>query len=513
MNGTAFRLAQYVQPVLSYFEKQLVYSLIVFFCILLLSRLLKKMPPQVHLGLWSLVLLRLLLPPHLASPFSISSILSLWLIPKGISPGSFSDIDLQKAQSLVGDFSVPKWMLHTPGDGNRFILFVLGVLWLTGCLFFLFLFLRKRKQFRNIVSQAEPMNEREWIGIVERWKNRFRIKRPVRLACTNAPISPFTVGVFRPVILLPNNIIQNSQPQLLDAIIGHELAHIKRFDNLQLWLQNILHIVYFFHPVVWLTNASLNFYRECICDLLVLEKGAFSIKSYGQGLIACLKQSQQNYFLTPLPSFSFHHHRMVRRIQNLKRRKKMTWKKHFLTLLFTFLLGAFILPLSLHQQTIVAKEAPDQGNNSAGPVGQSSNGAGTDSRFIRPVAKDQSRLTAPFGPMIDPFTKKERFHRGVDLRADKGTPVVAAADGRVIAAVVEFTQGVGNGRYIDIQHEDGFMTRYTQLDSILVKMDEFVQKGQVIGLVGSSGRSTGPHLHFEIWKNDQPADPADFIQL
>jgi murein DD-endopeptidase MepM/ murein hydrolase activator NlpD len=513
MNGMAFRLAELVQPVLSYFEKQLVYSLIVFCCVLLLSRLLKKMPPQVHLCLWSLVLLRLLLPPDLASPFSIGSILSLWLIPKGISPGSFSDIDFQKVQSLVGDFSVQKWMLHTPGGDSRLILLVLGGLWLAGSLFFFIFSMKKRQRFHRIIRQAELIHDRELSRITALWKSRFHLRRPVRLVTCDEPISPFTWGTFRPVICLPKNIFQKEQSELLDAIIGHELAHIKRFDNLQLWLQNTIHIVYFFHPVVWLTNASLNFYRECICDLLVVEKGAFSIKSYGQGLIACLKQSQQNTFLTPLPSFSFHHHRMIRRIQNLKRRKKMTRKKSFFTLLFTFLLGAFILPLSLHQQTTVAKETRNQENNSAGSAGQLSNGAGMDSHFIRPVAKDQSRLTAPYGPMIDPFTKKERFHNGVDFGADKGTPVVAAADGRVIAAVVEFTQGVGNGRYIDIQHEDGFMTRYTQLDSILVKMDEFVQKGQVIGLVGSSGRSTGPHLHFEIRKDGQPVDPADFIQL
>jgi murein DD-endopeptidase MepM/ murein hydrolase activator NlpD len=100
-----------------------------------------------------------------------------------------------------------------------------------------------------------------------------------------------------------------------------------------------------------------------------------------------------------------------------------------------------------------------------------------------------------------------RFHTGTDMPATRGTPIVAVMDGRVLSTRYDG----GFGKTICLEHRDNFFTRYAHCDVILVKDGDFVRKGQVIGFVGSTGTSTGNHLHFEIRYNDIPLNPLDFL--
>jgi murein DD-endopeptidase MepM/ murein hydrolase activator NlpD len=118
-------------------------------------------------------------------------------------------------------------------------------------------------------------------------------------------------------------------------------------------------------------------------------------------------------------------------------------------------------------------------------------------------------------PMEYGGTFYPHFHTGIDIAAVKGTPVHAAADG-VVALVARMTDGhghlVGYGNFITILHRDGNLTLYAHLDSVLVKVGQIVPQGQVIGAVGSTGWSTGPHLHFEIRHNGEVTDPLPYLQ-
>ena len=89
----------------------------------------------------------------------------------------------------------------------------------------------------------------------------------------------------------------------------------------------------------------------------------------------------------------------------------------------------------------------------------------------------------------------------------------AAAGGAVTLTRNDYEPGKGNGKYIEIKHAGGFMTRYTQLSLIVVEENSVVEKGEVIGKVGSTGLSTGPHLHFEIWKHGEHVNPQDYIDF
>ena len=102
------------------------------------------------------------------------------------------------------------------------------------------------------------------------------------------------------------------------------------------------------------------------------------------------------------------------------------------------------------------------------------------------------------------------MHNGIDLAAEEGTPVKATADG-VVEKTEEWPEGYG--KYIVVVHDDVYTTLYAQLSEMKVKVGEKVKQGDVIGLVGSSGLSTAPHLHYEVRKNGNPVDPADYFDI
>ncbi len=116
--------------------------------------------------------------------------------------------------------------------------------------------------------------------------------------------------------------------------------------------------------------------------------------------------------------------------------------------------------------------------------------------------------SSSYGWRIDPFNGNKAFHEGLDFTANTGTPIRAAADG--IVSSVE--QGGAYGKLVKIEHGAGLETRYAHTSIILVKVGERVIKGQIVAQVGSTGRSTGPHLHYEIRLNGAALDPRKYLK-
>ena len=127
--------------------------------------------------------------------------------------------------------------------------------------------------------------------------------------------------------------------------------------------------------------------------------------------------------------------------------------------------------------------------------------------FANPV-KNAFRFTSQFGYRRDPKTGGRRMHKGVDFAAGMGTPLYATADGVVIHA----GWSSGYGRLVKIQHEFGIETRYAHLAKIRVKEGQRVSRGELIGDMGNSGRSTGTHLHYEVRVNGRAVNPMTFIK-
>ena len=125
-----------------------------------------------------------------------------------------------------------------------------------------------------------------------------------------------------------------------------------------------------------------------------------------------------------------------------------------------------------------------------------------------PVPSKAYRQTSGFGPRRDPFGAGSRMHKGLDFAGSKGTPIHASASGRVVRA----GRFSGYGKTVDIEHGGGFLTRYAHLNSIDVEVGQQVSRGERIGGMGTTGRSTGVHLHYEVHRNGQQVDPMTFIK-
>ena len=124
----------------------------------------------------------------------------------------------------------------------------------------------------------------------------------------------------------------------------------------------------------------------------------------------------------------------------------------------------------------------------------------------RPVA--QGWISSYFGQRTDPFNGHNAVHKGVDFAGPAGSEVIAVAAGVVTYAKDRF----GYGKTVEINHGNGYVTRYAHNQRALVQPGDTVQKGQAIALIGSTGRSTGPHLHFEVLRNGRAVDPMKFVR-
>jgi murein DD-endopeptidase MepM/ murein hydrolase activator NlpD len=117
-------------------------------------------------------------------------------------------------------------------------------------------------------------------------------------------------------------------------------------------------------------------------------------------------------------------------------------------------------------------------------------------------------ISSYYGMRNDPFTGKRTMHKGIDFAGKEGSDVIAVAAG----VVTQATKKPGYGFVVEINHGKGYVTRYGHNKALLVKVGDRVKQGQTIGKMGSSGRSTGPHVHFEVILNDKVVNPTKYIQ-
>ena len=156
-----------------------------------------------------------------------------------------------------------------------------------------------------------------------------------------------------------------------------------------------------------------------------------------------------------------------------------------------------------------ANKKPGNGGSNNGGSGNNDSSGGSSfvsgEGWARPCS--WKKLTSPFGYRTHPVTGQYKFHNGVDLVNDQGTPIYAARSGKVTVA----TYGGTYGNYVTINHCDGFSSLYAHMTRYVVRKGDTVKKGQLIGYMGSTGRSTGPHLHFSIFYNGSSVNPMNYI--
>ena len=438
--------------------------LLIPFTLLLIRKL-----PQVVFGLWIILLLRLVIP-----------------VEYGFTPITFT-------QSLVQQYSDE--MLHLPlelvnshpltSDMQRVskpwantipsltLLILLGSLLKLGSVIYT---RRKFSRFPLIPIIDDPINDK-----LKVWKQKFNIRRSIKLFRSSHPYAPHTSGFLNPRIILPQD--SSVSDQHLDSILVHEMGHIIRWDDLFILLSHTITSLFFFHPLVWLAQHFLSESREMAVDQMVVSRRYLSLTDYGSALIDAAVNPYSQSLATP---FSAPKAQIKKRIIALKGNQFMQARTAKLILMLTIpLLGiSWISPPS------TAPKPQDTGL-----------------QFISPL--ENVRVTSTFGKRMHPIKKKELDHGGIDLAGKTGTPVKATAAGVVSSA--KFEKGWGNT--IRIEHAGEYASVYAQLDKILVQPNQTIKQGDIIGQVGSSGNSTGPHLHFEIRHNNKRENPADFISF
>ncbi len=182
-------------------------------------------------------------------------------------------------------------------------------------------------------------------------------------------------------------------------------------------------------------------------------------------------------------------------------------------LLFKYLVlivfGFFILPMAAPLMS--AEKSELKYTQNINPEAKMQDEKSSAIKFEKPLRI--GKVSARYGKMKSPGSDKIVMHTGIDMAAPLNTDIYVAAAGTVIFTNENFEENRGPGKEIAVQHTNGFQTRYTHLNEILVKNGQIIQAGEIIAKVGSTGRSTGPHLHFEIRLNDKTENPEDYIDF
>lgn len=296
----------------------------------------------------------------------------------------------------------------------------------------------------------------------------------------DAVASPFVCGLLRPILVLPR------QGMTDDLVLAHELAHIRRRDSRILLVMRLAGLALWFNPFVFLIERERRLAVEIACDRAALETlGNGRARSYARSLLqaACANSGPQaalGFGVEPRKALEMR----IRSILSPAPKARSA--------------GGMVALAALAVMALPV----------AGLQVAEASGMAADPDFTAPVV--QGRTTSGFGPAA-PGPNGPRNHTGHDIAAPAGTPVTAPAGGRVTFAGSGYNGQAGWGNVVEIDHGGGWTTVYAQLQDYAVAPGDAVRAGQVIARVGSSGVSTGPHLHVEVHRDGERLDPADHL--
>ncbi len=290
--------------------------------------------------------------------------------------------------------------------------------------------------------------------------------------------------------------------QELNMVMAHELQHVNFGHSYDRMLADFIVVLFWFNPFIYLLRKSLIEVHEYQVDAAVTADSGVKIP-YQMSLVSLAGGG----FSGPVSFFNFS--TIKKRIQMMNRNKSNKISLMSLALLAP-VIGGMVMLFSFEMKTsemVFIQDNPSPALEELVPPVERA-WVETPSIFPLGVKDEKVRVTSNFGYRTDPFDEAKKFHQGMDISAAEGTPVIATADGKVILVS---TQPGGYGKHIVIAHDEVYQTKYAQLSSMEVKEGETVKRGQLIGRVGSSGRSTAPHLHYEVYKDGKAVDPVNYI--
>lgn len=313
-------------------------------------------------------------------------------------------------------------------------------------------------------------------------------------------VSPFALTPFnRPYaskIVISSHFLSVLSEAELQSVIDHERAHInRRDDEMGLLLRWVLALLWF-NPVAHFFFGRWKQSAEIQCDAAVTRMHSPEMRrAYAETLIKALHITAERVRQYPTASFSNPRLRNAKmRIKSIMSGPAPIFKHagHKLTLLTSMAVITFGGAVMMSTTALANPAETPKANKLVNDVSFMLSG----------------RMTSPFGQMRDIFNEgKSTDHHGIDVAAPTGTPIYAPADGVIIEATDVYNGMPAYGTVVMIQTGDDLVTFLAHLDSYIVEKGEIVTKGQKIAIVGSSGKSTAPHVHIETRKNGKRIDP------
>ena len=493
---------------------------------LLRAALRRHLPARLFPALWCVAAVRLLLPVSIPTHISIWNLFS----SRASSPGGMVSGTLTAFPALA------QTTASAASADPAAQVPVLPLIWLSGALllglYFALGYAHSIKMLRG--SRLAPGPAEAHLLALFGFANRPAIR------ASKNPRAPVTFGTVRPVIVLPeDSVLDRTQ---LSLVLAHELAHVRRKDCLRKLLLTICLCVHFWNPLVWGMVVLANRDMELACDEKVLSVlGSACKKEYALTLLSMAQRQQRSSCLCS----AFAKRPLEARIVSILNFRRMPVWTGILAAA-AFLLSACALatqaapsaskPVPVQQaqaetvETVSESSLPETAEpKKPAPVLPQEVSAGVPAEklpeqppveasteevpeaapaYIFPLEDADAAVTDPYGWRIHPVSGTYKQHSGVDLEAAAGSHILAVADG----TVVESGYNEAYGYMVILEHAGGMQTFYAHMTDYLVSTGDTVQQGQIIGTVGSTGWSTGPHLHLGVMIDGESVDPLAALQ-
>ncbi len=447
----------------------------------------RKIGVQGHYYIWLLLIIRMVMP---FSPQCFTSVYNLLNLNKDrtiITGNTYHGQEYGFIEEPVLDkFLFSESFLHSTD-------FKIMVIWLVGVLVFSIITVRVNFQFWQRIKASSHKASQEIYYLLERCKVTMKINKEIDIFFTDVVDAPTLAGLFNVKILIPSYMEGRLTYEQYQHVFLHELAHFKRKDIHIFSLIGIIQILHWFNPILWFGFVKMRQDCEIACDSLVLSylnEGEY--KSYGETIIHMLQNFKSSFQPVVTVGVLGNRGEIKRRIKMISNYKKNSYRLSIMALIIFVALGFAFLTSATKAAESDMEELSNQENRI---------------EMQWPV-QDYTQVINPYGSRMNPVTKKEYYHTGIDIPAPEGVDIMASAKGEVIFA--GWLEGYGETVIID--HGQGITTLYGHCSAYLVEKDTKVKSGEIIAKIGSTGMSTGSQLHFEIRKNEEPVDPLKEFQ-
>ncbi len=401
---------------------------------------------------------------------------------------------------------------------------------------------------RKILRTSLSMEESRAYGLMQECKEDMGIRKAIPLLSNELIDTPMMIGLLRPCLILPEVKLTDQE---LRVILQHELIHFKRKD---LWLKAgafLVNGIHWFNPLVYRLVNHINELCELSCDEQVVKAMGMEERQFYGEIILNLMSWGVNRKAGIYTTLCDNRRGIERRLVMIMKKRKVSKKVMAismglgLSLMITgTVMAKNVVPVidenvvfdnyvenqnepfdfegfkALYQETVNAMTADNEYRHAPEKISridlffqvyyQDKEPINLDEMEPLKFPSNYDRISAPYGERIHPVTGDSYFHDGIDIPAPTGTEIFAAQDGTVIATYEELGMN-GYGNYVILDHGNGTGSLYAHCDTLNVALGDTVKMGDKIAEVGSTGNSTGPHLHFEFRVKGEPVNPMDYM--